>query len=294
MDTTIKTAARILTVVCLALVPLGAQQPAAPQAQPPKQVPGYVIGPNDVLRVTVYSGGLSQIDFRLNDYTVQTDGSIALPLLKPIVIAGLSVAAANLKIMKALTDTQQFGECTVDITVMGYHSSHLKVQGAVYKPGSVDMSAERMNISDVLNAAGNLTPLAGAEIRVKRAGNRPAAPGVLVRDGWEIYTRQALDNGTLVDVQLYDGDTIDVPTGGKFYVMGFVTTAGEHQWEPNLTLERALLMVGGVTKDGARNRIEIRRMDPKTKQSKKIKLADDPMSTLIEAGDIITVPKRWM
>ena len=295
MNTTVKTALRILGVTCLVLAPVRAQQAAVPpQVQPPKQVAGYIIGANDVVRVSVYSGGQSQPEFRLTDYTVQTDGSITLPLIKPIKVAGLSVLAANAAVRQALLDGHQFEECNVDITIMGYHSSHLKVQGAVNKPGSVDMTAERMNISDVLNAAGNLQPTAGTEIKVKRAGGRAAEPDVLVRDGWEIYSRDDLNSGRLIEVQLYDNDIVEVPVAPKFFVQGFVTTPGEAQWEPNLNLERALIRVGGVTKDGAANRIEIRRIDSKTKEYKKIKLAKDPMSTIIEAGDIIKVPKRRM
>jgi len=294
MDTTVKTALRILALLCLVLTPLQAQQTTVLQVQPPKQVPGYIIGPNDILRVNVYSGGQSQTDFRLSDYTVQNDGSVAFPLIKPLTIAGMSVQAANAAVRKALLEGKFFDECVVDIVMMGYHSSHLKVQGMVNKPGTVDMTAEKMNISDVLNAAGGLQPSAGAEIRVKRANNRPAEPDVLVRDGWEIYSRKALDEGSLIDVQLYDNDTVDVLAAPKYYVQGFVTTPGELQWEPNLTLERALLKAGGVTKDGAANRVEVKRLNPKTKEYEVIKLAKDKMSTIIEAGDSIKVPKKRM
>lgn len=295
MHTTLRAALRILGIACLVLVPLGAQQTTTPApVQAPKQVPGYIIGANDVLQVSVYSGGQSQPEFRVATYTVQTDGSVTLPLIKPIRLAGLSVLSASAAIRQALITGRYFEECNVDITIMGYHSSHLKVQGAVNKPGNVDMTAERMNISDVLNAAGNLQPSAGTEIKVKRAGGRAPEPDVLVRDGWEIYSRDDLNNGKLTEVQLYDNDTVEVPVAPKFFVQGNVTTPGESQWEPNLTLERALIKVGGATKDGATNRIEIRRIDPKTKEYKKIKLAKDAMSTIIEAGDIIKVPKKRM
>ena len=131
MRTAIKLVARLLAFGCLAIATLSAQQSAP--AAPPKQVPGYVIGPNDVLRVTVYSGGVSQSEFRLSDYTVQTDGSITLPLLtKAVVVGGKSVADADAAIRKALLDARQFGDCNVDITVMGYHSSSIKIQGARY------------------------------------------------------------------------------------------------------------------------------------------------------------------
>lgn len=295
MNRTLKTGMRMLAVICMAVAPLSAQMQGSPQTATPKQVPGYIIGPNDVLRVSVYTGGTLQAEFRLSDYTVQTDGGIVLPLLsKPVMVGGLSVSTAAAAIRKALIDAKQFDEATVDITMMGYHSSSIKVQGAVRTPGSLPLTAEKMNISDALNAAGGLQPSAGTQIRVKRAKARSADPDVLVVDGWEIYSKDDLNDGKLIDVQLYDDDTIDVPVAPKFFVNGFVVTSGEYQWEPNLTLERALLKAGGVKPEGAKNRISVRRMDPKTKEYKEIKLANDKMSTIIEAGDIIDVPKRRM
>jgi len=277
---------------------LSAQQPAP--AAPPKQVPGYVIGPNDVLRVTVCSGGVSQPDFRLTEYTVQTDGSITLPLLsKAVAVGGKSVADADAAIRKALLDAKQFDDCNVDITVMGYHSSSIKIQGAVRNPGNVEMTADRMNISDALNKANGLLPSAGSQIRVQRRGIKPAEPDVRVENGWEIYSREDLDNGKLSDVQLYDNDTIDVPVAPKFFVTGFVVTPGESQWEPNLTLEKALLRAGGVKPEGARNRISITRFNPKTKENeeldyKKGRKDKDGMGFIIEPNDVINVPKKRM
>ena len=293
MNHTLKTGIRILAVICLAIAPLAAQQ--VPQTATPKQVPGYIIGPNDVLRVSVYSGGNLQQDFRLSDYTVQTDGGIVLPLLaKPVMVGGLSVAAAAATIRQALIDAKQFDEATVDITMMQYHSSSLKVQGAVRTPGNIIMTAEKMNISDALNAAGGLQPSAGTQIRVKRAKARAVEPDVLVVDGWEVYSKDDLNDGKLIDVQLYDDDTIDVPVAPKYFVNGFVTTPGEYQWEPNLTLEQALLKAGDVKPEGAKNRVSVRRLDPKTKEYRDVKLMKDKLSTPIEAGDVIYVPKRRM
>ena len=273
------------------------EPPAAPVSTtiaPPRQVPGYVIGPNDVLRVAVYSGGVSQADFRLSDYTVQKDGTVVLPLLfNPVKVGTLSITEANAVIRQALRDGRIFDESNVDITVMGYHSSSIKIQGAVRNPGSVDMTADRLNLSDALNKANGLLPSAGRQIRVRRAGNQAPQPGVNVVNGWEMYSRDDLDSGKLTGVQLFDNDTIDVPVAPKFFVQGSVVTPGEMQWEPNLTLERALLKAGGVKPDGATNRIQLTRVDPKTKVSKLITLeSKSMMSFIIEPNDVIAVPKR--
>ena len=155
------------------------------------------------------------------------------------------------------------------------------VLGAVNKPGSWTLTAEHTNLIDVLTVAG-LQPSAGQVIRVRRAG---AAD-------WEVLQRQDLVNGKLNDFKLADGDMIDVPVAPKFFVQGFVVNPGELQWEPNLTLERALLKAGGPTKDAALSRITVKRLDPKTKQYNAIELAKDRMSTIIQVGDVITVPHR--
>ena len=53
-------------------------------------------------------------------------------------------------------------------------------------------------------------------------------------------------------------------------------------------------ILGGVKPDGAQNRAEIKRLDPKTKQYVKVKLNKEKGSTLIEPDDVITVPKKRM
>lgn len=295
MKTSVTTGLKIMALALLAGATLFAQQ-TLPTA-PAKVMPGYIIGPTDVLRITVYSGGNSQDDFARSTYTVQTDGSVQLPLVsKKITVGGKSVEEANEIIRKALLDEKVYEDANtrVDITIADFKSSTIKVQGAVRSGGSILLKADRMNISDALNAAGGLQPSAGTEIRVKRAGNRPAPPEVLVRDGWEIYSKDDLNNGRLMDVALFADDIIDVPVAPKFFVNGFVNNAGEIQWEPNLTLERAILKAGGAKPDGAVNRTEIKRLDPKTKQYVKVKLNKDKGSTLIEPDDVITVPKKRM
>jgi polysaccharide export outer membrane protein len=293
MNTSVKTGLRLLALACAATATLLAQQTAP--APTPRVIPGYVIGPNDVITLNVYSGNNLQMEFRASNYTVQIDGSVQLPLVpKKVVIGGKSVDEANAVVRQALLDAKAFTEVRVDIIIAEYKSSQIKVQGAVRSGGTIMLKADRMNISDALSAAGGITQQAGTEIRVRRSGGRAAEPDVLVRDGWEIYSKEDLNQGRLVDVQLFSDDIIDVPVAPNFYVNGFVTTPGQYQWEPNLTLERALLKAGGASKDGAANRVEVRRMNPKTKTTEKIKLAKDKMSTLIEAEDIIFVPKKRM
>lgn len=196
------------------------------------------------------------------------------------------------RVMDTAAASSQGLPAGVTVNVLAPRTGNLKVQGAVNRPGSLDMTAEKMTLTDLLNSAGGLQPSAGSEIRVKRATARAVDSATLVRDGWEIYLRSDLTSGRLANVLLYDNDTVDVPVAPKYFVQGFVVNPGELQWEPNLTLERALLKAGGPTKDAALSRITVKRLDPKTKQYNAIELAKDRMSTLIQVRDVITVPKR--
>lgn len=302
MHTTLRTTARLL-VALLAISSLGlgtvaAQQSSVPTPAP-QQFPDYTIGSTDVLRLVVQSGGVLQPDFSQREYTVQNDGAIQVPLLDaPVRVVGMKPREAGAAIRRALIDSHKFSDVTVEVTVAVYRASKIVIRGAVRTPGLQQMTFDRLNMNDALNAAGGLTANAGTEIRVKRFVTQPPNPEVrMSADGWELYTAEDLYQGRLSDVKLYENDIVDVPVAPKFIVNGFVVTPGEYQWEPNLTLERAILKAGGVNPQGAKNRVQLRRLDPKTglyadidfkKQFKGI----DKFSVQIEPKDIIIIPKR--
>ena len=78
----------IATLVLLALLqaPPPAETPAAPAAVP-AATGDYEVGPGDVIEVAVYGNDdLSRIP------TVQTNGSISLPLLGEVQVSGLTIA----------------------------------------------------------------------------------------------------------------------------------------------------------------------------------------------------------
>jgi protein involved in polysaccharide export with SLBB domain/beta-lactamase regulating signal transducer with metallopeptidase domain len=160
----------------------------------------------------------------------------------------------------------------------------VRLQGAVRSGGLITLKDDRANLRDVFSAAGGITPQAGTQIRLQRAGTTQ----------WELFAKQDLVEGKLATVPLREGDIVDVPIAPNFFVNGYVKTPGQFQWEPNLTLERALLKAGGVTADGAGNRIEVRRMNPAKKQHEKIKLDKDKLQTVIQPEDIIYVPRKRM
>lgn len=257
--------------------------PVDPKA--PRQISGYLLSAGDVVRVSVISRGVRPEVFRSDDYTVQPDGTVALPLVPPVAIGGKSSKDAIQAIAGALIGANMFREVAVGVTVMEYHTANVIVQGAVRMPGKMSMSADHLNLSDAIGMAGGLQAIAGAEIQLKRFGTTT----------WENFKRSDLDQGKLVDVRLQDSDIVNVPVAPRFFVGGEILYPGDYQWEANLSLERALLKAGGVTPVAAINRVEVRRLNPATKKEEAVRLpasADEKMKFVIEPNDVIVVPKR--
>lgn len=265
--------------------------------QPPGRVmPDYIIGATDELAVTVASP-VPQPEFSAKNYRVQNDGTILLPHLDtPVKVAGMTVQLAREAIRRALIEAKQYDSPIVDVTVTEFRSASVTVQGAVRTPGKIPLRADRMTLSDAIAGAGGLQTSAGSRIFVIGPNRPKPEPDARIEDGREVFSRQDLMDGRLPDARVYDEDTVLVEVAPHFYVTGFVkNSSSEYNWEPGMTLQKAIAMAGGVSPEGAANRIEIQRKDPKTGKFTKAKLnKDDKMSTLIEPDDVIKVPKKRM
>ncbi|MDB5572569.1 MAG: hypothetical protein JWN93_3752 [Hyphomicrobiales bacterium] len=88
----------------------------------------YVLGRGDTLEVVVSAGG--QLTRRAQ---VGVSGSVAIPLVGEIPVAGLSTAAAAERIAKAFKDRGGYDQVDAVVEVVGYRP--VFISGAVLKPG---------------------------------------------------------------------------------------------------------------------------------------------------------------
>ena len=287
--------ARLLAALLVsAWVPMFAAQTPTPAA---RTAADYIIGTFDEVSVTVTSP-VAQPEFSGKNYRVQNDGTIILPHLDtPVKIGGLTITQARDAIRKALIAAKQYESPTVDVNVEVYRNSSVTVQGAVRAPGNLPLRADRMTISDAVSNAGGFLTSAGSRIWVRGGPNRPKPePGVAVDDNGEVFRKDDVLQGRVADARVYDGDTITVEVAPHFYVTGYVkNSSSEYNWEPGITLQKAIALAGGVSPEGAENRISIQRKDPKTGKFTDAKLSkSDHMMTPIEPDDVIKVPKKRM
>jgi polysaccharide biosynthesis/export protein len=256
-------------------------QPAAAQS-----AGDYVIGPQDVLTVQVFD----QADLG-GKYTVEADGTFTFPLVGRVKAGGLTLRSFEGELKAKLADGY-FRDPQVTVAIDQYRSQRVFVMGEVRQPGPVALTGG-MTLIEALARAGSTTSTASGVVAIVRAA-QGSARGPLPLDqtsGTEVFRASIheLESGQLSqNIELRDGDTIFVPRAETVYVFGQVKTPGAYGVQVETTVLQALSMAGGVTEQGAMNRIKVIRIEDGTKKEIKVKLTD-----ALRPGDTIVVPQRF-
>jgi polysaccharide export outer membrane protein len=245
----------------------------------------YVIGPQDVLTVQVFD----QPDLG-GKYTVEADGSFSFPLVGRVTAGGLTLRAFEGELKRRLADGY-FRNPQVSVGVEQYRSQRVFVMGEVRSPGPVPLTGG-MTLIEALARAGSTQPTASGEVAIVRAPQGAKGPLLPDREAASEVFRASirdLESGALSqNLELRDGDTIFVPRAETAYVFGQVRNPGGYPVQKGTTVLQALSLAGGVTENGAINRIKAVRIAGGGKKEIKVKLTD-----VVEPGDTIVVPERY-
>jgi len=135
------------------------------------------------------------------------------------------------------------------------------VGGEVRQPGKIPMTGT-MSLIEALAAAGSPTSAASSEVIVSRQKKGPN--GVVTNENDVEIIRVNLKDIQLGragrDIQLQDGDIINVPKAQTLYVTGAVRNQGTIVYEPGMTVQQAIALAGGLTDRGSDRRIKADRM----------------------------------
>jgi polysaccharide export outer membrane protein len=258
------------------------QAPAVPpSAPPPQSPPEYIVGPQDLLAVSVQ--GVAELT---RDVIVDQDGTFDFPYIGRIAAGGKGVRAIEAEI-KGKLSPRYLVNPIVNVDVKAFRSQVVYVFGAVVRPGSIRI-AGNATLMSVLAEAGFSTK-SGSVITITRwpKGTRASGPAANAPDAETIkVNRKELELGSAQSIILQDGDTISVPEAEKYTVTGYVRSPGVFELDGEISVLQALAIAGGATEQGATNRIEIQRAG-EPKPIKNVKMTD-----LVKPGDIITVPRK--
>ena len=245
----------------------------------------YVIGAQDVLTIQVFD----QADLG-GKYTVETDGTFSFPLVGRVTAGGLTLRNFEVELKKKLADGY-FRNPQVTVAVEQYRSQRVFVMGEVRAPGPVALTGG-MTLIEALARAGSTQPTSSGEVAVVRAPQGAKGPLMPNQEtGTEVFRAsiRELESGSMAqNIELRDGDTIFVPRAETAYVFGQVKNPGGYAVQKDTTILQALSLAGGVTENGAMNRVKVVRIVDGSKKEVKVKLTD-----IVRAGDTIIVPERY-
>ena len=204
------------------------------------------VAPGDSLKVRIferYGGNIfPTIQGQSADLGIQRvgeDGSIKVPVVGNVQVAGLDLNQIERRIIQQLGTQVQEPEVIVEFDAPRTHT--VMVSGDVKNPGRVSMLEDVRSVADAINKAGG--PLASST-----GSGQNQLQVVVRRNGQVILTTQFSDLLAGNDIAVQKGDEIVVrPNSRVFTVLGAVLRSGNVEMtKHNLTLLEALGQVGGL------------------------------------------------
>lgn len=234
----------------------------------------YLIGPDDVLKVTIFKNPDLSLDVRVSE-----SGTIGFPLIGAVPVSGLTLPAAESKIAQLLRDGGFVVNPQVSILLTTGLSDLVSVIGDVNKAGRYSAEAAGGHISGMIASAGGIAPTGSNVVSV--SGIRNGKP---FRRDVDIDKMSASGNAA-EDIELMGGDTVFVRKASQFYIYGQVQKPGQYPLESGMTVMQALATGGGVTGKGTQRGIVRHRRDAAGKVKEEgVSLDDD-----VQDKDVIYV-----
>jgi polysaccharide biosynthesis/export protein len=214
-----------------------------------QETPDYVLGPGDVLRITVFEHQDMTTEARVSE-----SGKIRFPLVGEVVLGGLTVNAAEARLAESLRSGGFLLKPQVNLLVTQFRSKQVSVLGQVNRPGRYPIDSA-LKLSDALALAGGVA-VTGADFVTLTRGSGGTSKRM------EISQDAAFHSGDLsLDVPVESGDVIFVSRAPQFYIHGEVQRPGTFRLEPGMTVNQALAAGGGVTPRGSERYVKITRKD---------------------------------
>jgi protein involved in polysaccharide export with SLBB domain len=202
----------------------------------------YVVGPNDVLALSLW--GEVNVTAPL---TVTPEGILILPVGGTVEVSGLTIAVAEERVRRRLSDYYRDVELTLSLVTPRRVIVH--VTGAVKEPGEYTVSAAQ-RVSGVVELAGGLLAASSErliELRGPRGAGRPVDLLRYRRLG-DLAANPLVMEGSVVFVP-YRTDTA--------VILGAVNAAGEYEVVPGDRLQDLIDLAGGPLPAANLNGVEI-------------------------------------
>ena len=222
-------------IVLSLLLLLAAASLASPEQAQAQSGESLRICAGDLLSIHVFRE--DDLDTKLR---VKDAGTITLPLIGPVEVAGLAAADAAELIAARYKAEGLLKQPQVSVLIEESVAGQVAVLGEVARPGTVSVNSRR-SLLDVLAQAGGLLKTADGRVTLRRASGESTQ--ILVAN-------DAAHQLTASKLLVQPGDTVLVPRAGIVYVLGDVGRPGGYlmQDDAQLSLLQALSLAAGPSK----------------------------------------------
>ena len=234
----------------------------------------YRLGPGDGIKVQVFQNPDLSIETRVSE-----NGSINYPLVGTIQLGGSTIGEAERKIASALKSGNFLKNPQVNIVLAQVRGNQVAVLGQVQKPGRFPLETMNTRVSDLLAAAGGVTPMGDDTLIV--TGTRGGQPFRKVIDIPALFLNQKGQD----DILVQGGDTLFVNKAPVYYIYGEAQRPGPYRIERGMTVQQAVAQGGGPTPRGSLNRLRLTRVGPDGKQQE----MDARLTDRVLPNDVIFV-----
>ncbi len=241
------------------------------------------IGAGDLLHVSVLGAPEFERDVRVADA-----GTVSLPMIGDVHLAGMAVTDAQKNIQQLLVRGRFYADPQVSILVKEFATQGISVLGEVQKPGIYPFFGEH-TLFDAVSAAGGTTPKAGRTVTITHRGT-PNSPETVPLS----YSPGDARNS---NVRLSAGDTVVVQKAGMVYVVGDVRQpTGIVLESPGLTVLQAVALAQGANPNAALDKSKVLRKGPNGVQEIAVplkKMLGAKMADMsLQADDVLFVPNN--
>lgn len=208
--------------------------------------PDYAVGPGDLLELFLWG----QVDA---DYAVlvEPDGSIHIPKVGVVSLAGLTLAQARERIHAALA--RQYSRFHLSVTLQHLRTIQVYVVGEVAHPGSYEVTGLGTAFDALFMAGG---PTRQGSLRSITLRHLDGAPETI-----DLYTF-LMTGDRSSDLRLRQGDTLFVPViGPTVGVTGQVKRPAIYELAGGESLKEALAFAGGLTAHADPREVSIERVE---------------------------------
>lgn len=236
--------------------------------------PDYLLGPGDELLIR----GWGQINITNYRYVVQRDGSIYIPTVGTINIAGIRFDHLSDYLKSAIS--RYYKNFDLDVTLGRLRSIQVFVVGEVKRPGTYTVSSLSTLVNTLFASGGPSNRGSMRQIQLKRAGQI-----VSTFDLYDLLTKGDKSR----DARLEAGDVIYVPPVGPLVALaGSINVPAIYELKTHDSLGDVIQYAGGLTTTAAGQQAIVERIEARqVRQADEFPLTADGLKRELQDGDIV-------